>query len=1854
MFIVLIAFSLNMVSATNQTDIEKSLNDDLIGSSNHTTVKSSKTIEITQDNYENHFDFRTGKILSSSTISSGDTLKIGNISNRAFVIDRPLTITPISANDKISNGFIHLIKGSDGSSVLNLTINNTKSTLTLGGVTVGQLHGIWISNSNDNYIAYNTIRIANSGGVYAMPMGWSSNNRILYNDLKTYVSSVIIMGQCHYNLISHNSLEVLSYSDVSVTNLIYFNPFGHADYSGSSLCKGNIISYNYLKGFCSMPMSIILQMTYESHDGTVVANNTIFKGSFGVNLMGSNITVYGNTVNNSATGIAVSGENFTVYNNQITGDSQSIGLSAFSMNNKTGEVFKNNISFTDISVGIQIADNVYAHDNKINIAGYGIGMYLSGNNATAYKNTIKNNHDAGISIMGSFNNVDYNIVTTNNIGIAIPAQSSGLRYYSNKITQNRIISDSYGISITGLVYNTTMLDNIIETNASVGIFKQITDEISNTEEDNIVNGVILNSTAIVINDDNFNKYFTSEGYLKYELGVNRNKVIILTFLSNKNLIFTDKISVISNKMNNLLYNVTITLTQDADDSLVEGFTFINQAKEAIIVDGVNGAVINRNNITNVFKTSSLSNSAILIQGVCKNATISANNIYVNSKINYTYAINAPAISPQTGQINKKLSSGFTIKDNNIIMISKGVCEAIYTDCLNSSSFISNRINIISNDYAYGIALANVIGKLSNISISLNEIIIYSDKMAYLIELHMVDNSNISNNSLYSQSNGVYGIATYDSYNISIANNTLNIFGGDLSNIKSVSDVLGIGNAAIAIIKNGDNTTIYNNLIYTNASSPILLVNISDVLDDFNAYVVDDNNYEVFFNKSTGKLNFNIKNKLLLNLSKNQLVNIDKTLIISSYKDIPSTVRLIITKEGNSSLICNMSLVNSTVELNDTFNVLISNLTFENSVVNIYGGGNNVISDCEFSSILDGCQIGLNETSLNVIKNSSFNANSKNARVIVIDSSKDNVISNNSFRSFFGNVDYIYSTKSRDNVTNNLFEGIGGKIHAYYGIASYGCMILENKIFINGSGGLNNQSAVYLVDNALGNVISQNYIVSRSKSADEYAVVVLSDVACKITRNYLISANESKIADSAVYAISSEVHSNTPSDVYVSKVNGSDITGDGSISKPYASISNAIMNALNHSTIHIADGTYTESNILIDKDIILKSINSGKVFLNANSKQLFNITKNGILYISGIAISDAFNVDGGSVFINNGILTIEDCVIANSSSYFDNSYPNFVDITYDGNGEIDEAYTVDCSHTGMGGAILNNGVLNINSSVFYNNLGHCGGVIADFGKTSILSSLFYNNLGVHGGVIYTNSKNKMEIKNTVFKNNTALTTLDYCAIRLYTTAWSINEGNIHNMKSVCSDVIGAGGAIYTNTYIDVENSQFMDNSARTGGAIYSKSSSSSLEIKNSTFTNNRANDTRRSLGNISLNAFDFTAESNGGAIFGDYDKLYITSSGFYKNQANKNGGAVKATANDGKISDSIFDSNIAGIGGGALDISKNFIIMRTVISNNSAIYGGGVSYTSYTYYGHIQNNLNIYNSTISYNRALSDGGAFTISSGNVVVHDSNIVGNTAPSGSTISTSSSSYSIDMRYNYWGRTSGPDDSVWSVNNNNFKPWIRQWIDWNSKSTNPIIGPVNPQDDDGTGNNPKPNPGGGHNSNPSSTGSNTHTGSSIGQNGQGNGNWKYSGDGDGTNSGYGGIGNGHGGYYSVGGSGLYGGQNIKGNSNSNIPSFGESQSDDVNHQNSQSRTNSSKFDSNLATTGSVSNAMSASSASEGGADGGSSSGGESVSKAYEISQKIDELLDDGYSTLISVIFAIIVIFLLIIGYMRNKKEYY
>lgn len=186
--------------------------------------------------------------------------------------------------------------------------------------------------------------------------GGSSYNRIIGNDMSTYFTCVMVMGQCHYNLISKNKLETLDYSDEIVSNLIYFNPFGHADYSGPALCVGNIISDNYLKAFCNGLMSIVLQLTYENHINTTIFNNTIIRGSYGINAFGDNFTAYNNSIIESSISVFAIGKNIRVMYNNVSGISQGNGILVTGEKGYSAIVAYNNVTYNNLYSAIAVSN----------------------------------------------------------------------------------------------------------------------------------------------------------------------------------------------------------------------------------------------------------------------------------------------------------------------------------------------------------------------------------------------------------------------------------------------------------------------------------------------------------------------------------------------------------------------------------------------------------------------------------------------------------------------------------------------------------------------------------------------------------------------------------------------------------------------------------------------------------------------------------------------------------------------------------------------------------------------------------------------------------------------------------------------------------------------------------------------------------------------------------------------------------------------------------------------------------------------------------------------------------------------------------------------------------------------------------------------------------------------------------------------------------------------------------------------------------------------------------------------------------------------------------------------------------
>lgn len=1828
----------------------------------------SSEITITEDNYDDYFNKYTGK-LKDDVDPSINTIKISNVSNKAFTIDRPLNIMPSSPDCEISNGVIHLIAGSSGSNITNLIINNTKGELYQDGLFVCKLHGIWFTNSSDNYVFNNTIRIPGAEGCYAMPMGHSSRNQILYNDIVSTFTSCILMGLCDYNNISYNRIEIKKQQGLVAANIIYFNPYGHADYNGPADCIGNYISNNYFKNSnqnteWEYTVNIMGNSSY-----TKLINNTVVNGFFGISVYQANITITGNNIINCSGSIASSANgDVIIANNKITGTSMDAGIIIFP--GPYGEstlVFNNEIIYDNLyNAIVTYGANVF--NNTIRLSNYGIG--IATNNSNVNNNYIYVVADDGISIIGDNSNISNNIIHTKANGISGIILDPKSKIYNNTICNNEIYSDEYGVYIHGYVYNTTIKDNDIETNESeafnIDMYMTLDDNDPGKIEDNTVNGIIKDTEILIINDDNFYDYFDDEGYLKYNFKTNSKRILFLTFLTDKNLYFDDSITLTSNKQANLLYNVTITLEGDASDSTIKDLKFYNFNKESIVLNCVDNVLIKDNEFTtltdNVFESKTIS-----ITGRCNFCNITDNNIFINSKADYTYAI---LVSEPSYVFNKKFSKNFLISNNNIIIKSTGVAEGMYLDALVESKITDNNINIVSDGSAYGIAVCDISGRPYDINIDSNKVIVNSKEMSYLIELYRADNCEISNNYLKGTSNGVYGIGIYNSNSI-INGNEIIVLGKDLTDLPP-EDALGKGNSAVYIARQSQVNEFKNNII-DSQNCEIITNSNSNINKIANSFVIANYNYNLYFNTEGNLLGGIIKNGdtiLFKNFTDSKTMNIDVNVLIKPYSHFNEfKATLILSNGSDKSIISGFIFNNANIKLNEVQDILISLNTFIDSKINDNNGVNNNISNNSFTAKTNNVQVitfnnCLNETfEFNII-----NITSSNSNFIVIEKSNGTMITNNSFDSSGMSIKLINSKSSNSThiIDNNVNINASGDIYAYIGDNAISDKILSNSIIINALTGT--PIAIYY-KNSKDNEIKFNRIISYSKKGQDYAIVIDSDDNT-VTNNYLISSNGFKKGNDAVNAVNNIVHDNIPADVYVS-LNGSE-NGNGSFDNPYSSIKKAIEKSPSGAIIHILPGMYNESDIIIDKNITLTAINlEGNTYINALGNQLFKINERGILTVNALKIFNGFCVEGGSLFNNLGLLIINNSVIYNSSSYYNNSNPTF---HYKNKQDQYNMYSYDCSDLGIGGAILNRGELIITSSTLYDNFAHKGGAIADFGKTTIKNSLICNNVGVHGGAIFTNSFKEFIIENSEFRDNLAIQTLDYCYIHKIIYEKYPNLANLrYRYLTNCEVLTGIGGAIFSNTILSINNSLFDGNTAKYGGAIaydsniltnqnyyhdeldYSGkgnqieySPTSILNIQNSVFRNNEAKDT--SCGNLSMLVDDpyggnvYGIHANGGAIFGAISQFDVYNTTFEQNTANSDGGALSVQAQSSTIEASKFNNNLAAQRGGGLDIFGNFEIFNTEIINNSAKYGGAVEYNSYSSYGRVQNNVDMFNVTVAGNKALEYGGAFQLGLANIAIKNSNIYDNTAPMGSTFSGRydiSSGANIDARGNWWGSSDGPDDSVFMQSNIRFRTWSGQKIDWTPVKVNTGDDSNNNGNKQNSQSQTPPSP---------STGSSVHTGSTLtidassyssSNNGGSNG-FNFNGNWPNGNNRQNNMENNIGG--NVGDNNGFD-SNICGNPSESSCESRTNVNGNAANPNSLSRVNSSSIN-DLTSVGMSANAADSSL----GVAGSQSSEGDDSAKAYEIKKEIDKEINLE-NNFMNIIFVLIVLMLLIIGYYRKTK---
>ena len=439
-------------------------------------TNNAKEYTITNDNYGNYFDNETGDALEEAPFNNGDILKIDNVSDKYFVINKNLTIMPAGDNITLKNVGFNFVPGSEGSVVDGITIeNNAQKWVNNNQI---QLIPILIQYSKNVTVVNSYIH---SSANHAFALANSSYCNIKNNTLSTITSvsggwggkTTFLISLSRYNNITDNKMYSTS------ANVIQFL-FGFPGVKvGKGISEFNLIKNNYLNGTTGMNFAMCYGIR-------IMGNNAVGKPT------GQN-TFAGNVISNAFVGIQAQGD--------------------------VKEVIAINNTFINVKTGIDVYSNVadggiVVKGNSINASN--IGILLKKGYAIIENNTI-NADSYGIQFTSADSK---NSIVDNNVIISGKDYAISVAGTNTSITDNYIISkDYYGNGAVTSKSNDTIIENntpagaSINTDISASINKNATIKIDVLPFD--ANG----NVTIKFNGKSETVSFNASQTIVYDLGV---------------------------------------------------------------------------------------------------------------------------------------------------------------------------------------------------------------------------------------------------------------------------------------------------------------------------------------------------------------------------------------------------------------------------------------------------------------------------------------------------------------------------------------------------------------------------------------------------------------------------------------------------------------------------------------------------------------------------------------------------------------------------------------------------------------------------------------------------------------------------------------------------------------------------------------------------------------------------------------------------------------------------------------------------------------------------------------------------------------------------------------------------------------------------------------------------------------------------------------------------------------------------------------------------------------------------------------------------------------------------------------
>ncbi|WP_296888077.1 Ig-like domain repeat protein, partial [uncultured Methanobrevibacter sp.] len=353
----------------------------------------------------------------------------------------------------------------------------------------------------------------------------------------------------------------------------------------------------------------------------------------------------------------------------------------------------------------------------------------------------------------------------------------------------------------------------------------------------------------------------------------------------------------------------------------------------------------------------------------------------------------------------------------------------------------------------------------------------------------------------------------------------------------------------------------------------------------------------------------------------------------------------------------------------------------------------------------------------------------------------------------------------------------------------------------------------------------------------------------------------------------------------------------------------------------------------------------------------NFTDNYALHGGAVHFELAGNVDmsnfihnransGGAVDLDNltGSVANKKSLNINNSNFTSNTAKNFAGAVFCHGANIlnvENSNFID-NHGNRGnggGAIYTEDEGHISGSEFINNSGGYGGAVY-LQSGDVSGCNFTNNSGASGGAAYIYEQGNIVDCNFVHNNATS----DGGA------AYINGQGTVDNCNfadNIAYGKINGGGAIYL-VYGDVKSSNFNNNRAYRGGAIYFFSSSNIGSVDNSNFTNCSSSssggavyfNTVGSVDNSSFNNCSSTSGS-GGAVF--FNKVGSVDNSNFTNCSSSTFGGAVYFSNDGSVDKSIFTNCSSSSYGGAVYFSNDGSVDKSIFTNCSSSGFGGAVY-----------------------------------------------------------------------------------------------------------------------------------------------------------------------------------------------------------------------------------------------------------------------------------------------------------------------